>query len=271
MRRIIFGITISISMLFGMFEFQGEEPIALQTGYACMTLPDATDAMFYNPAALSEPASIMKAFFFSQYTTSGLGIGVYGLGARYKNFGISFIERGAKLEGDYTGRYGEGRYALSYGRKISDNLFWGISLKTYKFSEPRYGASYSPSIDFGLLAKRANWDFGFYWVNAPGSDLRNEDIPEYAQVALGFNASQLSRTLLQIEAQSNEPVKMSFGEEINLVDNVLKIRGGIMHQSDLNHFSCGFSLHYAKINVDYSVLFVPDMPISHAIGLAFRR
>lgn len=271
MRRIIFGVIISVSMLFGMFEFQGEEPISLQTGYGAMTLPDKTDAMFYNPAALSEQMRVAKAFFFTQYTTSGLGIGVYGLGIRYRNFGVSFVERGAKLQGDYTGRYGEGRYSISYGKKVNDNLSVGMSVKFYKFSEPRYGASYSPSLDFGLLAKRAKWDFGFYWVNATGSNLREEDIPEYAQVAIGFNASSLSKTLLQIEAKSGEPIKVGFGEEINLVENLLKVRGGLMHQSDLNHFSAGFSVHYSKIYVDYSVLFIPDMPISHAIGVSFRR
>ncbi len=271
MKRVVSGVVVSFGLLFGMFEFQGDEPIALQTGYSAMTLPDATAAMFYNPAALSEPMTSGKAFFFSQYSSSGLGMMTYGVGLRFRTFGVSFIEKSAKLNGDYSGRYGEGRYALSYGRKINDNLSMGLAFKMYKFSEPRYGASYSPSVDFGLVATRGKWKLGFYWVNAAGSDLRNEDIPEYAQVALGFTASDLSRTLLQIESRSGEPLKVGFGEEINLVKDILKIRGGLMHQGSLNHFSTGFSIHYASINLDYSVLFVPDMPISHGIGLSFRR
>ncbi len=271
MKRVMFGIAISFGLLFGMFEFQGDEPIALQTGYSMMTLPDATSAMFYNPAGLSEPMMLGKAFFFSQYSSSGLGIMVYGAGLRYGNFGLSFVERGAKLEGDYSGRYGEGRYAISYGRKISDNLMVGLSLKMYKFSEPRYGASYSPSVDLGLIADKDRWSFGFYWVNVPGSDLREEDIPEYAQVAIGFTASELSRTLLEIESRAGEPLRVGFGEEINLVKDILKVRGGLSHQGSYNNFSAGFSVHYGNISLDYSALFVPDMPLSHGIGLSFRR
>ncbi len=271
MKRVITGIVLSFGLLFGMFEFQGEEPVALQLGYTAMALPDATDAMFYNPAVLSTPMTLGKAFFFSQYTTSQLGIMVYGIGMRYRTFGFSMIERGAKLNGDYNGRYAEGRYALSFGRKVSDNLSAGMALKLYKLSEPRYGASYSPSVDLGLIATRGPWNLGFYWVNVAGSDMRNEDIPEYAQVSLGFKASDLSRTLLMVEASAGNPVKIGFGEDIDLVKNILKIRGGLMHQGSLNNFSAGFSVNYASIVLDYSVLFVPDMPISHAIGLSFRR
>ena len=271
MRRIIASIIISSGLLFGMFEFQGEEPVTLQLGYTAMALPDATDAMFYNPAGLSKSGLVGKAFAFSQYTTSHLGIMVFGIGLQYKNFGFSMIERGAKLQGDYTGRYAEGRYALSVGKRITDNLCAGLALKFYKFSEPRYGASYSPSVDFGMIAKRGKWNLGFYWVNATGSRIREESIPEYAQVSLGFKASELSKTYLMLESHAGEPVKVGFGEGINLVKNVLKVRGGLMHQGNVNHFSFGFSAHYSNLTLDYSVLFVPDMPISHSIGLSFGR
>lgn len=271
MKRIIASIIISSSLLFGMFEFQGEEPVTLQLGYTAMALPDATEAMFYNPASLANPKTLGKAFAFTQYSTSHLGIMVYGIGLRYRTFGLSMIERGAKLTGDYTGRYAEGRYAISMGRRITDNLCAGLSLKIYKFSEPRYGASYSPSIDFGVIAKRAKWMFGFYWVNAAGSKLREESIPEYAQISLGFRASTLSKTYLMLEARAGEPIKVGFGEDINLVNDVLKLRGGIMHQGNLTHFATGFSAHYADLTLDYSVLFVPEMPISHSIGLSLRR
>lgn len=271
MKRIILGIIVSWGFLFGMFEFQGDEPIALQMGYSTMTLPDMTNAMFYNPALLSEPMTLGKAFFFSQYSSSGLGITTYGVGIRFKTFGISFIEKGASLSGSYSGRYSEGRYAISYGKSMSENLSVGIGFKMYKFSEPRYGATYSPSLDFGLLASKEKWSLGFYWVNITGSDLRNEDVPEYAQVALGFTASSFSRTILQIEAQSGEPIKIGFGEEINLVKDVFKVRGGLMNQGSLSNFSAGFSIHYANIDLDYSVLFIPDMPISHGIGISYRR
>ena len=271
MKRVIAGIMIFSGMLFGMFEFQGEEPVALQLGYTAMALPDVTDAVFYNPAALSPSRVSGKAFAFSQYTTSHLGIMVYGVGVQYRNFAFSMIERGAKLEGDYTGRYAEGRYALSFGKKLTDNLCAGLALKLYKFSEPKYGASYSPSVDFGLIAKRGRWSFGFYWVNAPGSKIREEDIPEYAQVSLGFKASPLTSSFLMLEARAGEPLKAGFGEKINLVKNIIEIKGGLAHKGEVNHFSFGFSAHYASLTLDYSVLFIPQMPISHSVGLSFGR
>ncbi len=272
MKRYLFLLLIFAGSALAMFEVQNEEPTILGTCFSNVATGKGIQAAFFNPAGIADNTGISSEFFFKSEYSGIDGLKTMGLGLTYKRFGLSIVERRAKLSGTYSGGFGEGRYALSFGNKLNDMLSYGVGLKLYKWQDPRYGTSLSPSIDLGFRGEFYRyWSVAALWVNSTASTLRGDPIPSYVSFGVGFAPSDVARTYFSLTSAKARQLSISLGEEVNIVKDIFLIRGGILKEGDLHKFNTGFTVNYRNIKVIYALSYDEHLPLSHSVGIIYRR
>jgi len=199
--------TISFAGVRG-FEFLrthvGARPSAL--GGAFLTIPGDVHSVYYNPSALATLNQRQLTFsylnhfldFQSGFVAYGFhkpGIGYFGIGSHYLNYGE--FKRTDEL-GNVDGEFGAGNLVLlaDYAVKFSQDFYLGVALKFIHSKIAEYSST-AYAADFGLLYMFPQYDlqigFGVFNVGTVASAFINskDELPMNYRVGVSKRLAHL--------------------------------------------------------------------------------
>jgi hypothetical protein len=284
----------------------GARPLGM--GRAFIAIAEDSDALFTNPAGLGE----IDCFEFStmsgtlleelKYTTIG---GIYPLGEK-SAWGIGYISAGLTgielrdLTGNLTGRtnFENNLYLLSYGRKVSDNLSFGLNIKYFaQNAHDQTEANGSGwNADLGLLQKGLGWlSIGLVVQNFASSSQLNYRNAAAASLPLTikfgtklalagerFESAIIAPYELIIAADADlelsniAPTNTHFGVEFS-PNKHLTLRGGIdqipTFPGAQNYFTGGVTLSLAGFGFHYAYHPFTDLGdnAAHFFSISFNE
>jgi hypothetical protein len=185
-------------------------PRSAALGGSFVSNNDDADVLFYNPAGMNlltdNPVSLSYVNYLLDINLAGLaysteyeGIGRFGAGIKYINYGDF---PGYDELGNETGEYGAGEFAfiLGYANSLDDNFYYGANAKFIYSSIAGYSST-AYAFDLGL----------------------HYSIPEYL-VNVGFSVLNLGSQMSQyIETKEDLPLDIVFGVSKKLEHLPLKI------------------------------------------------
>lgn len=265
-----------------------------------MTVQDDPTSLFYNPAGVAtltrdrgssgffKHLSDINAGFLT-FSTSFEGIGRFGAGLQYTNYG-SFEETDAL--GNTLGTFSANDLALTvgYGLALEENLFVGGALK-FIYSGIASYTSTGVAGDLGILytIPASRFAVGMSIRNLGGQISTYNGIRENLPLDIGIGASIVPKGLPlllnvgfhrlneQTEAFSDRFRSFTVGGEFTL-SKVLLFRFGydnakrrdfrIGSSADLAGFSAGFGVLVDRYTVDYSLSSLGKAGLLHRITVS---
>ncbi|MGB9824558.1 MAG: hypothetical protein ACPLN0_00330 [Candidatus Hydrothermia bacterium] len=272
--RKIFMVFIFVAFVYASHENIGVSPESRALGESTVSMGLGISGVFSNPAGLMDATNLQVALFYEKpYGAQGIGnINSAFLGIKYTKFAISFSEYYAKLEGDYSGLYSEGIYSLSYAIPFGV-LSLGSNLNVYKFQDPRFGTDFTAGLDFGLLTRISDFvSAGICYHNVFRARIRGENLPYYLDAGIRVSVRDLSRSLIAFRMMPSSQVVLMFGEEVDLVKNILTLRGGLSYGNDTRKASLGLSVKaIEKFTISYSFSSNFELSPAHSLGVVYGR
>lgn len=273
------------------FQFLKVMPDARSTGMgeAFITVVNSSDAVFWNPAALTrvenfDVSSSYVQYFFdvAQISLSAAykfgNIGTFGFQAMINDIGDIPVTRVENLFREESGNYNPGLtgetispgsqvFGISYSKELTDKFSFGITAK-YAIEDLVVEKASSIIFDGGLLYKTG------YKTIVIGAALRHFG-PEVKFVDKGYSLPQtftigisaelfsdVDPLLMQISGQKllfaynlSQPRDYSQQHHLGLeysFANFFFLRGGYKINFDEEGFSVGAGVDYSNIRVDYS-------------------
>lgn len=256
-----------------LFENPIGHPIVLGMGMTS-AIPQGAEGLFSNPATLTQRG--YTAFISLPY--GGLGIGLNHLGLGYSHtlspsiaMGIFLEQVGARLDGTYTGRYGEITAGLATNFSWVQVFRFGGTLKILRYQDPRSGALHTASLDLGILFfPQRFWTLGVMIQNAnrPRIGEAAELIPASLEASLSFTPYKGATTVVGVRQVEGFPVRWSVGQVVPMNAYPVTFRFSFQREGDLySAFALGINLAFSGMSVDYAAHIRPDLPLSHSFAL----
>jgi hypothetical protein len=273
---LLFVIIFTIPLNSAFEDFRtGARPDAL--GGAFTALSDDHNGSFWNPAGLS---NLQRPEVFSTYKRL-FGIVHYFtlntcLPTRWGSFG--FHVRETSVKGDYTDASGtvvernttleaERAGVFSHGFHLIREVSFGYNIIVYNLQNVRFGDFYSVGVDMGMLMevyKRWKIGFSYHNVNSPTfGDLYTHDLPEIISLGVSYSPFKKVTTVCDLEKQFGYDINTKMGVEVEVVEEVLTIRGGV--ESEPVDFSLGFGTGYKNLRLNYTFRTHAELPLTHSV------
>jgi hypothetical protein len=274
------------SLVFGS-QFSDIETAARPLGLcgAYTALAEGVEAIRYNPAGIArvsgwEVGSSYKHKWSGVEGLHSLSLGfVKSLGDK-GNVGVHVTEFGASID---EGRYSETTASLSYAHSLTAEVHAGLNLNMFylQVPEPDWapelgGTATAFGLDIGLLARfHPAWSLGVFAGNLNQPSVKGRaksyDLPQAIAFGVAFAPTETAITSVDIRKERRYAARLSLGQEIYLFDGKLGIRGGLMREDELTKVGFGFDTKIGGLNLAYTALARPDLPLSHAVSLRYRR
>ncbi len=237
-------------------------------------LPQGSEGIFSSPATLVRRG--YTAYLSLPY--GGLGVGLHHVGLAYVQpvapslvMGVFAQQVGARIEGTYTGRYGEITIGFSGSYGLTPNIRGGWSVKLLRYQDPRSGVLVAPGMDVGVLfTPQRFWRLGVVLqnFNRPRIGVADELIPPVIEVSLAFLPYEGTITVVGVRQVEGFPVRWSVGQEVRLNAYPVTFRLSLQREGDVyTAFAAGGRLDLAGMSVDYAAQIRPGLPVSHGIAL----
>ncbi len=287
MRRlgVILLLLSSLGLSRAAFENLTAGPVSDALGGAFTALAHTPDGLYLNPAGLAYTPPQAYAAYLVPF--GGLNVGLNNLQATVvvpwheytwavslKRFGASLASEG--YDTAYTGTYAEAAWTVSVARSLSEGIAVGANLHYLQFQEPRFGNAGALGLDLGLRIRLyRRWHFGLAALNLNRPTLETETeaerLPSVLAVGLAYRPFPSVITLLEVKKDPRHPATLSVGQQVGLWNDQLVLRGGVEHQGENTFPSLGFGLRWGHLSLDYVARFTPGLPLTHGLGLAYRR
>lgn len=238
------------------------------------------NCIYYNPAGL---VSLKKkeASFTYQSGISDDGFGVVNFGVPMKRaaiaFGLVYYTAGKieliDISGNSSKVNAQQDYLiiLSYGNRMSKNVFWGLSSKVIQSTLIEEFSATALAFDAGIQFKSKNRKLtsGLVIQNI-GQKLKyfDEESSLPVNVKLGFlYRFNRMNVLFDLITPSNDRIKQNIGIEYT-VGNFFAIRAGYKIAYDLDSLTFGLGIKLKNIQFDYGLGFMGDTGYTHRISLS---
>ncbi|MDD2331122.1 MAG: hypothetical protein PHI68_00565 [Candidatus Cloacimonetes bacterium] len=269
-------IVLPAVMLLAVFDDYQPSARARGMGNAYTAYSPDANALFYNPAGLTQTDTEVKLGFsnlanqkFTEFKTAAASImlpkkmGTLGLGVRM--FDVDFEEHNLISEQNFSLGY-----AKVLQEDIHSTISVGLSANYFRlvFDEDEEGSNFG--LDLGALAilhQRTRLGFSITNINQPTlGDENQHDIPR--KMALGISYVPYDKVVTSIEVKKDFAKETEFmgGVEARLFDP-LAIRVGV-HQNPAT-YSAGASFYLAGIEVDYSYTYHAVLEGTHYINIGY--
>jgi hypothetical protein len=280
MRNFIFVLILTIGILHSLYEdiATGVRPLALSGAFTA--LAEGPEAVHFNPAGLDAVRNFsLSGYYKSLYGgISGLhNIGFTVVKSIYNNsLALTAQEIGANLEGEDGGKYSESSLTLSFARSIHPQVSIGFNLNLFRVQHPRFGSTNSFGFDMGLLSRfHRKWRMGFFIENFVKPVFRGKErdyeLPRILYFGFALEPTDRARSSITLRKEPDYPTRISFGQEVDLISNLLTLRGGIMNEASLIKFSFGMSLLVKGLDIGYALIVDPNLPLTHTFGISSGR
>lgn len=258
---IIFAL-LSFRTAYSQFELLdvGAKPIAL--GGAFTSLANNSNAVYYNPAGISQMQFREVSIFYSPapFGLKELANGSinYVEPTKFGAFGLSAKTYGFELYKEITA-------TLTYANNYKKKIFYGANINLYNLKIQNYGSATTFGIDIGGLAYLTDflrWGFAAYNLNRPSIGEQKDKLPQVYRTGLSVQLPQRNDVnfMLEVEKDTRYPASVKAGLEYTLY-NMVDLRAGI--GTEPTKFSGGVGFYYSLFEIDYGFYNHQDLGLTH--------
>ena len=249
--------------------FAQANPGARQIAIAHSDVSTSSDvfAVFNNPAGLASLRTREVGIFYSpapfEVKELSNAFASFCEPTSIGSFGAGFSIYGFEL-------YKETKIAFSYGSKISNNFYVGLTTIYKNFSIMNYGNKGVLIFNLGTIVKiNKQIGIGFVVENIYRATLANESnqIPSVMWLGTNLNLLEEISFTAAIRKEIGFNPSLRIGTEYSII-HFLNLRIGVSNEP--NSYSCGFGILYDFIQADYAISSHPNLGLSHQFGLIIR-
>ena len=272
MKKLLFICLILIpsALLLAVFDDYQPSAIARGMGGAYTSVAKDVNAIFYNPAGLTNTSFSAKLGFSQLYNQDFSELKTVAVGYNLpKNLGtIALGTRVMDVDFEDVNLMSEQVYSLAHGfyllQDIHSQISFGYTGNFYRLSMDGEDDDTALGIDLGALAvlhNRTNLAFAVTNINkAKMGDENQIDLP--SKMALGISYIPYDKVTTSIEVKKDFAKETEFmgGVEAHLLEP-LAIRFGV-HQNPAT-YSAGLSIYIQDLEMDYSFTYHSVLPATH--------
>lgn len=261
-RLLIIIVILIVSFRFNYAQFElldlGAKPIAI--GGAFTSLANNSNAVYYNPAGISQLPFREVSIFYSPapYGLKELANGSVNFvePTKFGAFGLSAKTYGFEL-------YKELTVTATYANNYKKKIYYGFNINYYNLKIQNYGSASTFGVDVGALAYLTDflrWGFTAFNLNRPKIGTQDDKLPQVYRTGLSVQPRTDLNIALDIEKDTRFPVSIKAGIEYSLYD-LVDLRAGI--GTEPSKFSGGIGLHYSLFEIDYGFYNHQDLGLTH--------
>jgi len=257
---VIIILVLSFRVSYSQFELLdvGAKPISM--GGAFTSLANNSNAVYYNPAGISQLPFREVSIF---YSPAPFGLKELANGSvnfveptKFGAFGLSAKTYGFELYKEITATL---TYANNYNRKI----YYGANINYYNLKIQNYGSASAFGIDIGAMAYLTDflrWGFSAFNLNRPSIGTQNDKLPQVYRTGLSVQPRTDLNFALDVEKDTRYTASVKAGIEYTLYD-MISLRAGI--GTEPTKFSGGVGFSYSLFEVDYGFYNHQDLGLTH--------
>lgn len=257
---IIVFVLVSFRISYSQFELIdiGAKPISL--GGAFTSLANNSNAVYYNPAGISQLPFREVSFFYSPapFGLKELANGSvnYVEPTKYGAFGLSAKTYGFELYKEITA-------TVTYANNYKGKIFYGTNINYYNLKIQNYGSASTFGIDIGVMAYITDylrWGFTAYNLNRPSIGTQKDKLPQVYRTGISVQPRNDLNFVLDIEKDTRYTASVKAGVEYTLY-NMIDLRAGI--GTEPTRFSGGIGIYYSLFEIDYGFYNHQDLGLTH--------
>ncbi len=260
LKIIIVFLFVSFRLNYAQFELIdiGAKPISL--GGAFTSLANNSNAVYYNPAGISQiPFREVSVF----YSPAPFGLKELANGSvnyveptKFGAFGLSAKTYGFEL-------YKEITVTATYSNNYKKRIFYGANINYYNLKIQNYGSASTFGVDIGGLAYLTDflrWGFAAFNLNRPKIGTQDDKLPQVYRTGISIQPRRELNFVLDIEKDTRYTTSVKAGIEYSLYD-MIDLRAGI--GTEPTKFSGGVGLYYSIFEIDYGFYNHQDLGLTH--------
>lgn len=256
---IIFSL-VSFRSVYSQFELLdvGAKPIAL--GGAFTSLANNSNAVYYNPAGISQMQFREVSIF---YSPAPFGLKELANGSvnfveptKFGTFGLSAKTYGFELYKEITA-------TLTYANNYRKKIYYGANVNYYNLKIQNYGSDATFGIDVGVLAYLTDflrWGFSAFNLNRPTVGTLKDKLPQVYRTGLSVQPRNDLNFVLDVEKDTRYTASVKAGVEYTLYEMV-DLRAGI--GTEPTKFSGGIGFYYSLFEIGYGFYNHQDLGLTH--------
>lgn len=236
----------------------GAKPISL--GGAFTSLANNSNAVYYNPAGISQLQFREISIFYSPapFGLKELANGSvnYVEPTKFGVFGLSAKTYGFDL-------YKEITVTATYSNNYKKKIFYGANVNFYNLKIQNYGSASTFGIDIGGLAYLTDflrWGFAAFNLNRPKIGTQDDKLPQVYRTGISIQPRNDINFVLDVEKDTRYTTSVKAGIEYSIYD-MIDLRAGI--GTEPTRFSGGVGLHYSIFEIDYGFYNHQDLGLTH--------
>lgn len=257
---VIIILFVSFRISYSQFELLdiGAKPISM--GGAFTSLANNSNAVYYNPAGISQLPFREVSIF---YSPAPFGLKELANGSvnfveptKFGAFGLSAKTYGFELYKEITATL---TYANNYNRKI----YYGANINYYNLKIQNYGSASAVGIDIGAMAYLTDflrWGFTAFNLNRPSIGTQNDKLPQVYRTGLSLQPRTDLNFVLDVENDTRYTASVKAGIEYTMYD-MINLRAGI--GTEPTKFSGGVGFCYSLFEIDYGFYNHQDLGLTH--------
>ena len=260
LKFIIVLLFVSFRVNYAQFELLdvGAKPISL--GGAFTSLANNSNAVYYNPAGISQiPFREVSVF----YSPAPFGLKELANGSvnyveptKFGVFGLSAKTYGFEL-------YKEITVTATYSNNYKKKIFYGANINYYNLKIQNYGSASTFGVDIGGLAYLTDflrWGFAAFNLNRPKIGTQDDKLPQVYRTGISIQPRKELNFVLDVEKDTRYTASVKAGIEYSLYD-MIDLRAGI--GTEPTKFSGGVGLYYSIFEIDYGFYNHQDLGLTH--------
>ncbi|MEO8513915.1 MAG: hypothetical protein ABI543_10170 [Ignavibacteria bacterium] len=257
---IIVLILVLFRNSFAQFELidVGAKPISL--GGAFTSLANNSNAVYYNPAGISQMQFREVSIFYSPapFGLKELANGSvnYVEPTKFGAFGLSAKTYGFDL-------YKEITVTATYSNNYKKKIYYGANVNFYNLKIQNYGSASTFGIDIGGLAYLTDflrWGFAAFNLNRPKIGTQDDKLPQVYRTGISIQPRNDINFVLDVEKDTRYTTSVKAGIEYSVFD-MIDLRAGI--GTEPTRFSGGVGLYYSIFEIDYGFYNHQDLGLTH--------
>ncbi len=236
----------------------GAKPISM--GGAFTSLANNSNAVYYNPAGISQLPFREVSIFYSPapYGLKELANGSvnYVEPTKFGSFGLSAKTYGFEL-------YKEITVTATYSNNYKKKIYYGANVNFYNLKIQNYGSASTFGIDIGGLAYLTDflrWGFSAFNLNRPKIGTQDDKLPQVYRTGISIQPRNDLNFVLDVEKDTRYTTSVKAGVEYSLYD-MIDLRAGI--GTEPTRFSGGIGLYYSIFEIDYGFYNHQDLGLTH--------
>jgi hypothetical protein len=238
----------------------GAKPTSL--GGAFTSLANNSNAVYYNPAGISQMPFREVSIF---YSPAPFGLKELANGSlnfveptKFGAFGLSAKTYGFELYKEITA-------TLTYANNYKKKIYYGANVNYYNLKIQNYGSASTFGIDLGVLAYLTDflrWGFSACNLNRPTIGTQNDKLPQVYRTGVSVQIPSRNDVnfVLDVEKDTRYTASVKAGVEYTLY-NMVDLRAGV--GTEPTKFSGGIGFFYSMFEIDYGFYNHQDLGLTH--------